>query len=182
MSTSVAVLRKRLTDLKRYDLLDGIDRGLISTFAAACEAGICKRPEALGTGSPNKSKRIAFALSKITREAPRPALGSKPEPKSSKLEVSKSARLADLAEPPLREPTRDIIARLVAEGRTDLLLAVTERRISPFQAARIADSGRRQREAKRAAEQRPIFPAGEAPKPTKPKKPARPLDVRAIIG
>ena len=67
MSTSVAYLRKRLADIGRYDLLEAAERGEISTFAAAVEVGLCKRPEALGTGSPNAAKKRNWALMKIRR-------------------------------------------------------------------------------------------------------------------
>jgi hypothetical protein len=70
MSTSVAYLRKRLTDIGRQDLLDAVDVGAISTFAAAEEAGLVTRQPILGTGSPNAAKKRVWAISKITRQTP----------------------------------------------------------------------------------------------------------------
>src|SRR5262249_4559680 len=69
MSTSVAYLRKRLADVGRQDLLDAAERGEISTYAAAEEAGLVRRPEIQGNGSPNQAKTRAWALARITRQA-----------------------------------------------------------------------------------------------------------------
>jgi hypothetical protein len=78
MSTSVAYLRKRLTDIGRQDLLDAAERGEISTFAAAEEAGLVRRQAVLGTGSENAAKRRAWAIMKATRQTP--PLAPKPGP------------------------------------------------------------------------------------------------------
>ena len=132
MSTSVAYLRKRLADIGRHDLLRACESGLVSTYACAEEAGLVKRREVLGTGSPNATKKRLWALSRITRGA-RPL--PKPEPK---LEPEVSPKPT---QPMFSQATRDVIARLVEAGRADLVIAVTERRLSPFQAARIAERG-----------------------------------------
>jgi hypothetical protein len=194
VSTSVAYLKKRLADIGRHDLLQAAEAGLVSHFAAAEEAGLIRRKEVLGTGSPNQTKKRLWALSRIARQAP--PLPPKPEPDP---EFSPS-----LAHPKFSQETRDIIERLVAAGRADLVIAVTERRISPFQAARIADRGDRRRrilpsDLERSTEVLPTpqlaaptaksqksdespkkttqDPRGDLPEP-KPKK----LDVRALIG
>ena len=76
MSTSVAYLRKRLADIGRYDLLDAADRGLVSVYACAEEAGLVTRPEVQGNGSPNAAKRRAWSLMRVTGKSP---LTAKPE-------------------------------------------------------------------------------------------------------
>jgi hypothetical protein len=177
VSTSVAYLRKRLADIGRDDLLSAAEAGLISTFAAAEEAGLVRRKEVLGTGSPNAAKRRAWALMRVTGKSPLRPL--KPEPRPEPEFSPESVR------PKFSQETRDIIARLVEAGRADLVIAVTERRISPFQAARIADRGDgRRRTVCAHVELREELPSNlraeidkvdEAPKPKK-------LDVRALIG
>jgi hypothetical protein len=170
VSTSVAYLRKRLADIGRHDLLEACESGLVSTYACAEEAGLVKRPEPLGTGSPNAAKKRAWALMRITGKSPLRPL--KPEPRPEP-EISPKP-----APPKFSQETRDIIERLVAAGRADLVLAVVERRISPFQAARIADRGERRRTVSAHVDKvEKVERVEEAPKP---KKPA--LDVRALIG
>jgi hypothetical protein len=175
MSTSVAYLRKRLADIGRHDLLEAAERGEVSTFAAAEEAGLVTRREVTGNGSPNQAKKRAWALTRITRQAlplaPRPE--PKPEPEFS----------PKPAPPKFSQETRDIIARLVEAGRADLVIAVTERRISPFAAARIADRSRSKRTV--SAHINKVEEVEEAPKQvhpkTKPEPVARKLDPRALI-
>ena len=171
MGTSVAYLRKRLADIGRHDLLDAAERGLISTFAAAEEAGLVTRREVQGNGSPNQAKKRAWTLARITRQAP--PLPPKPEPQAV-LPVSIPAQ------PKFSQETRDVIAKLVAAGRADLVIAVIERRISPFQAARIADRGRGQRTVTVAAHVDKVEEVEKVKEAPKPKKPT--LDVRALIG
>ena len=130
LSTSVAYLRKRLADIGRHDLLLAAENGEISTYCAAEAAGLITRKAVTGNGSPNQAKKRAWAVMKVEeRAAP---LAPKPEPQP----VAPAP-----AQPKFSQETRDTIARLVELGRADLVLAVTERRISPFQAARIADRG-----------------------------------------
>jgi hypothetical protein len=69
VSTSVAYLKKRLADIGRYDLLDAAEAGLVSHFAAAEEAGLVRRREVLGNGSPNQAKKRAWTLARVTRQA-----------------------------------------------------------------------------------------------------------------
>jgi len=182
VSTSVAYLRKRLADVGRQDLLDAAQRGEISTYAAAEEAGLVRRREVLGTGSPNATKKRLWALSRITRGAP--PLPPKPEPEP------KPAISPTPPRPMFSQATRDVIARLVEAGRVDLVIAVTERRISPFQAVRIAERGGGRRHTVSAPVDRVVEEVEEAPKPKKkppekspPKSEAiSKLDVRALIG
>jgi hypothetical protein len=61
VSTSVEHLQKRLRDLERYDLLEAIAQGRVSTYHAAELAGLVRRRPVAGTGSPNAAKRRAFA-------------------------------------------------------------------------------------------------------------------------
>ena len=192
MSTSVAYLRKRLADIGRNDLLEAAEAGLVSYFAAAEEAGLVRRKEVLGTGSPNQAKKRLWALSKITR-------GARPLPK---LEPDEPAISPMPAQPMFSQATRDVIARLVEAGRVDLVIAVTERRISPFQAARIAERGDGRRRAVSAPVEMHAEEVEHTPKPEK-NSPAKPppkleaiskleealdppeklkLDVRALIG
>jgi hypothetical protein len=63
---------------------------------------------------------------------------------------------------------------LVDAGRADLVIAVTERRISPFQAARIAD-----RAPSRGVRRTVV---SESDQKMEPAKPAARIDPRALIG
>ena len=72
MSTSVSYLRKRLADIGRHDLLDAAEAGLVSFFAAAEEAGLIRRKEVQGNGSPNQAKKRAWALHKISKQTATP--------------------------------------------------------------------------------------------------------------
>jgi hypothetical protein len=132
MSTSRAYLAKRLKAIGRDDLLAAAERGEVTLHSAALWAGLITQqrvPE--GNGSQNVSKRAAWALMKAERgtspSAPRPESA----PESAPAPV----------QPKFSQDTRDIIERLVAAGRSDLVLAIVERRISPFQAGRIAERG-----------------------------------------
>jgi hypothetical protein len=192
MSTSVAYLRKRLTDIGRLDLLAAAERGEVSFFAASEAAGLIRRKEVLGTGSGNQARRRMWALARATGQAPRlppepkPEIGSTPAP------------------PRFSQETRDIIARLVEFGRADLVVLVAERRISPFQAARIADRGggrRRPLPESPETSAAPVHaseltaPTAESPKSDEPAtgttrkreaskapNPAPRIDVRALVG
>lgn len=72
------------------------------------------------------------------------------------------------AQPKFNPETREVIARLVADGRVDLIEKVMARTISPFQASLLAGHGRRRR-----------TPAAEAAKPEAKKEP--PFDPRVLI-
>ena len=170
MSTSVAYLRKRLADIGRHDLLEAAERGEVSTFACAEEAGLVTRRPVEGNGSPNQAKKRAWTLARITRQSP---LTQKPEPEFSPRP----------APPKFSQASRDIIARLVEAGRADLVIAVSERRISPFQAARIADRSEHRKVADREEHRRVApTPSPSPPVKTERAKPAvtRP-DPRALI-
>jgi len=176
MSTSRAYLAKRLKAIGRDDLLAAAERGEVTLHSAALWAGLITQqrvPE--GNGSQNVSKRKAWALFRAERQG----LGPKLEPR---LEPEISPKPAS---PKFSQDSRDIIARLVEAGRTDLVIAVSERRISPFAAARIAE---------RSAHRRVTPPPSTSPQvetkksePVKTEKPEpkpRPpssLDPRALI-
>jgi len=166
MSTTVAYLTKRLNDLGRDDLLAAVASGALSTFAAAVEAGLVQRPPVSGNGSENQAKKRAWAIMKATGRGPLPS--PKPGPTAPKPEPENSA-----AQPKFSQETRDVIAELVAGGHVDLVLAVTERRLSPFQAARIAERGAHHRANPQAKP--------KAPKAKQAKPEAKKLDPRALI-
>jgi hypothetical protein len=65
--TSIEYLTGRLRRAERFDLLEAIARGQISTYAAAEAAGFLKRRPVTGGGSPNAAKRRAFALRQAVR-------------------------------------------------------------------------------------------------------------------
>jgi hypothetical protein len=182
VSTSVAYLRKRLADIGRYDLLEACERGEVSTYACAEEAGLVTRREITGNGSPNQAKKRAWALARITRQSP---LTPKAEPEP-RLEPEFSPKPAA---PKFSQDSRDIITRLVEAGRADLVIAVSERRISPFQAARIAERGASARETHRGVTKTvtETLPraAAQKPKEVKPDAVTKPavtrLDPRALI-
>jgi hypothetical protein len=185
VSTSVVVLRKRLVALERYDLLAAVDRGEISHFAAAEAAGIAKRYGLNGNGSENRAKKRDWALAKIEREAKREPQPAKREP--------------ELAHPvtPLVPEIADIIRRLVAAGRADLIIAVAEWRYTPDEAAAIVDQGepprtpkaaeiadaeiaeRTQRTRPRPAPVEKVNPIKPEPEPKKEEPPR--YDVRCLI-
>ena len=52
-------------------LLQGVQDGRISPFAAACEMNYCRRPEPNGRGSENAAKRRDWALHKLFHPRPR---------------------------------------------------------------------------------------------------------------
>jgi hypothetical protein len=141
MSTSRAYA-KRLKAIGRDDLLAAAERGEVTLHSAALWAGLITQqrvPE--GNGSQNVSKRKAWALLRAERQGS--LLGPKPEPKlEPEIRPAPSAKFS--------QQSRDIIERLVAAGRSDLVIAVTEQRISPFAAARIADRSASQRQAAKA--------------------------------
>jgi hypothetical protein len=72
--TSVDYLRKRLAAIGRDDLLAAIDGNQVSTYAAACEAGLIRRRPIFGGGSTNASKRRAFAFRAIRGDGYNPPL------------------------------------------------------------------------------------------------------------
>jgi hypothetical protein len=162
MSTSVAYLRKRLADIGRHDLLAAVDRGDISAFAAAEAAGLITtaRSRVTGNGSGNQARRRHWAVLRATGQAP-PLPHTEPQPAGP---VS-----------PLPQEIADIVRKLVAADRADLIIAVAERRLTPFQAAAIADRDvPPQRTARAKADK------AEKVEKTQPKKPA--WDVEAMIG
>jgi hypothetical protein len=80
MSTSIAYLKKRLLDLGRYDLVSAAERGEVSFYACAEEAGLVRRREVQGNGSTNQAKTRAWALHRITRQAA--SLAPQPQPET----------------------------------------------------------------------------------------------------
>jgi hypothetical protein len=66
---SAAYLRSRLERDGHVELLQAIDNGTLSTYAAGVEAGYTKRPEPLGSGSPNARKRREWAVVRAYRES-----------------------------------------------------------------------------------------------------------------
>jgi hypothetical protein len=66
--TSVTYLTDRLRRAERFDLLDLVARGRISTYAAAEAAGFLKRRPTPGGGSPNAAKRRRFELQALLRK------------------------------------------------------------------------------------------------------------------
>jgi hypothetical protein len=178
MSTSRSYLAKRLKAIGRDDLLEAADRGEVTLHSAALWAGLITQqrvPE--GNGSPNVSKRKAWALLRAERRGASLAPKPDPQPENS----------PEPAQPKFSQ-TRTIVERLVAADRADLIVALVERRIGPFQAARIADRGmppRRTAPEKKTEPEPPGEPevmkkrlAGE---PEVVNKPPR-IDVRALIG
>jgi hypothetical protein len=132
MSTSVAYLRKRLADIGRHDLLAAADRGDISTHAAAEAAGLIRtaRSRVTGNGSQNQARRRHWAVLRATGQAPPlPHTEPQPEPQPGR-PVS-----------PLPGEIADIVRKLVAANRADLIIAVAEFRLTPFEAQAIVDRG-----------------------------------------
>jgi hypothetical protein len=85
--TSAAYLLNRLRTEGRDDLIAAIEAGQISIFTAAETAGYVRRPEVLGTGSPNQRRKRQGRLRAIAGElspgekmeliyGPSPAMGS----------------------------------------------------------------------------------------------------------
>ena len=60
--TSRTYIVERLRREGMPDLADAVEDGQVSAYAIACELGWQKRPEPLGTGSPNEAKRRAWRL------------------------------------------------------------------------------------------------------------------------
>jgi len=108
MSTSVSYLRKRLADIGRYDLLDAADRGLVSVYACAEEAGLITRPEVQGNGSPNAAKRRAWALMRVTA-------GKSPLAPESEAEISQQPKFSQERNGSSRPTTPPNLAAALAE-------------------------------------------------------------------
>jgi hypothetical protein len=68
--TSVSHLIKRLRDLGRQDLLDAVEGGRISAYAAAEWAGLLTRRPIEGTGSTNRARRRQRQLEALTAGDP----------------------------------------------------------------------------------------------------------------
>jgi hypothetical protein len=62
--TNRAYLLYRLERAGEVELLAAVEAGELSAFAAAVEAGIVRRPAALGTGTTNHAKWRAFAIAR----------------------------------------------------------------------------------------------------------------------
>jgi hypothetical protein len=186
MSTSRIYLAKRLRAIGRHDLVEAAERGEVTLHSAALWCGLISQQHVpQGNGSQNASKRAAWALMRAERR------GSLPEPKPEPAPEKRPAPLA----PKFSQDSRAIIERLVSLGRADLVIAITERRISPFAAARIAARApaRETRHAvtenvtknvtKNVTETSPRTVKPEpAQKPEKTKPAAPRLDVKALIG
>jgi hypothetical protein len=71
--TSIAFLTKRLTDIGRHDLLQAVQDGLISTYAAAVEAGLVMRQGVTGTGNKGPAQRRRLTLDALARKHGRDA-------------------------------------------------------------------------------------------------------------
>jgi hypothetical protein len=95
MSTSVAYLRKRLADIGRHDLLEACERGEVSTYAAAEDAGLVTRRPIEGNGSPNQAKKRAWDLARITRQTK-----FSPPPKRDVLDVQTRVKQRKSAKEP----------------------------------------------------------------------------------
>ena len=171
MSSSVAFLQKRLADIGQFDLLQAARRGEISTFAAAEAAGLIRtaRSRVLGTGSENQAKKRAWAIARITGQS---------------LQVQSEHRPTSPVAP-LPKEVADIVRKLVAAGRADLIIAVAEFRLTPFEAEAVVDQGCPPPTPKAAAI---VDPNESTEKRTRKRKaasaePETPkLDVRALIG
>ena len=62
-------LYERLVRGGFHELLRAVDAGTLTVYAAAADAGLVRRPEPLGTGSPNARKRIDWAVHQAYRSA-----------------------------------------------------------------------------------------------------------------
>jgi hypothetical protein len=56
---------RKLRRVGRNDLADAVEAGEVSAFAVAIELGWRRRPEPLGTGSPNATLRRLFRLRRV---------------------------------------------------------------------------------------------------------------------
>jgi hypothetical protein len=63
-----------------HELLRAVDTGTLSVYAASVAAGFVRRPEPLGTGSPNARKRIDWAIHRAYREGERAGVAPEPVP------------------------------------------------------------------------------------------------------
>jgi hypothetical protein len=114
-----------------HELLRAVDAGTLSVYAAASAAGFVRRPEPLGTGSPNARKKIDWTIHQAYRGSERAdvAQESKPEPEpvqkapNDRTTVSNMPDLVAALEEvaaEMRQKTRDLDHREVAEtGREE---------------------------------------------------------------
>jgi hypothetical protein len=70
MSTSRVTLVRRLRALGRNDLLDAIERGVLTAYGAAAAAGIRVRRPVAGTGNSSRTKRRQRELERIFTQGP----------------------------------------------------------------------------------------------------------------
>jgi hypothetical protein len=77
-------------------LLSAVLAGTVSAYAAACEVGIIRRREVLGTGSSNQTRRRNWKLSQVTGQPP----PDEPEP---------DLPAAPISNPPKRPARRDVL-------------------------------------------------------------------------
>jgi hypothetical protein len=191
MSTSRAYLAKRLKAIGRDDLLAAAERGEVTLHACALWAGLISQQHVpQGNGSPNVSKRAAWALLRAERQgsplAPKPEPQAIPPPHALPRSQPKFSQGQD---------SRAIIERLVNLGRADLIALVVERKLSPFQAERIANRSAPDRDARLGTTKtvteslpRTVEPeTAQKPEKAKPeekrlKPEAKRPDPRALIG
>jgi hypothetical protein len=147
--------------------VEAAESGLISFYAAAEEANLITRAPTLGTGSMNVTRTRMWAMAKVTGQNPLLASGAKDQPEPQPKPQ------------PLLPEIRAILDKLVSRGRSDLIAAVAEQRMDPYQAEAVADQDERRRAL---PEKKPKPVKKSEPKKPEPEK-APPLryDVKAMI-
>jgi hypothetical protein len=71
--TSVTFLKRRLAEVGRADLLQAVEGGVISAYAAAEAAGLITRRPVQGNGNAGLAKRRQHLLRKLEQSGPDPA-------------------------------------------------------------------------------------------------------------
>jgi hypothetical protein len=153
--TSRTYLLDRLNRAGRADLLNAIANGDLSVHGAAAAAGFVRQRPTLG-GTSNQARRRHWATMRATGQAP-----PLEEPKSEPTPTA----------PTFTRATRKAVEQLIAAGRGDLAMNVLERKISPWQAQRIAD---------RSMRRHAVFEDRKVEERPKPKKPP-PFDPTVLI-
>jgi hypothetical protein len=71
--TSVTFLKRRLAEIGRKDLLQAVEGGLLSAYAAAEAAGLVTRRPTTGTGTAGPAQRRQHIVRQVTSGDPHPA-------------------------------------------------------------------------------------------------------------
>jgi len=106
-----------------HELLRAVDAGTLTVYAAAADAGLVKRPEPLGTGSPNARKRINWAIHQAYRGSARANGATKAEGRHPVGASEQRDELAPHAMPDLAAALAEV-AEMRRTGKREVLAEI----------------------------------------------------------